>query len=158
MPPYNEEEKIGRLRRAMYSRKFADSLGPQERRKLDPRRESVPQDWSHDDTHEEKPSILPLEAMMPMRHTSQIRAIMRLILVVSGLFFVSTIGFFAYYLFFGGASAISSRNIDIAITGPAQIPGGELTDLSITITNHNRESLEQVDLVTTFPPGTRLNP
>lgn len=156
MPPHDEEEKIGRLRRAMYSRKFSDSLGPRERRKLDPEREEVPEDWEHEDA-KEAPTILPLEAMMPPR-ASAVRAIVRWALIASGIFFAGTLIFFAYYLFFGGAFAISSRNIDIAITGPAQIAGGELTNLEITVTNHNKESLELADLVTTFPSGTRLNP
>lgn len=158
MPPYHEEEKIGRLRRAMYSRKFGDTLGSRERRKLDPGHEEIPEDWEQGAAQSEKPTSLPLDAMLLRPAApSRARAIMGWILVAAGLFFVGTLGFFAYYLFFGGASAISSRNIDIAITGPTQIAGGELTDLVITVTNHNRESLELADLVTTFPTGTRLN-
>lgn len=143
----------------MYSRKYADSLGPRERRTLEPEREQVPEDWEHPEEREGVPvTILPLEAMFSRASPSKIHAIARWLLVAAGLFFVGALGFFVYYLFFGGASAISARNIDIAITGPAQIAGGELTDLEITVTNHNKEALQFADLVTTFPPGTRLNP
>src|SRR5262249_26249729 len=47
---------------------------------------------------------------------------------------------------------------DISITGPDQMPGGELTNLEITVTNHNPQELDLADLVVTYPPGTRLNP
>jgi len=156
MPPRDDEEKIERLRRAMYSRKFGGMLGPRERRTLEQAREQVPADWEHPQM-KEAPERLPLEAMM-ISAPSKARAIVGWVLVAAGLFFVAALGFFVYYLFFGGGSAISSRNIDIAVSGPAQIAGGELTNLEITVTNHNKESLELADLVATFPLGTRLNP
>ena len=73
MLPNPEEEKIDRLRRAMYSRKFSDELGARERRPLDPKHEEVPEDWQHAE-HTDAPKItLPLEAMMTVRAPSPAR-------------------------------------------------------------------------------------
>ncbi len=155
MPPFHEEEKIGRLRRAMYSRKYADKLGERERRGLEEGVSTVPEDWQHEP--ENKLTITPLEMIMRPPEPSRARGALKWILAAAVVFFVGAILFFVYYLYFG-MSAISARNIDIAITGPAQVPGGELSNLEINVTNHNREQLELADLVVAFPPGTRLNP
>ena len=156
MPPDHEEEKIERLQRAMYSRKYGDEIGPRERRQFEPEQSAVPDDWRH---VEQRPGkmMTPLEAIMRPPAPSRVRAILKWTLTAAIVFFVCAIGFFIYYLYFGGASSISARNIDIQITGPAKIAGGELTNLEINITNHNREALELADLVVSYPPGTLLN-
>lgn len=154
MPPSDhEKEKIERLRRAMYSRTYADKLGPRERRALDEEMSNVPEDWQP----HEGPQDVPLDRVMrPQKKPSY--PILKLSLLVAAVFFVGAILFFVYYLFFGGASSISSRNIDIAITGPAEIAGGEPVNLQVTVTNHNREALDEANLVVSYPPGTRLDP
>lgn len=157
MPPYHEEEKIQRLKRAMYSRKYADKLGDRERREMEEGKSSVPEDWAHEE-RVNAPTLTPLQMVMRPPAPSRARGILKWVLGAAFVFFLAAIAFFLYYLYFGGASAISARNIDIVITGPAQIAGGELTDLEITVTNRNREQLELADLVVAYPPGTRLNP
>ncbi len=158
MPPNHEEEKLEQLRRTMYSRKYSDQMGPRERRAFESEQSAVPEDWEHAEREREQGRVLtPLEAIMRPPKPSRVRGILKWTLAAAAVFFVCAIAFFIYYLYFGGASAISTRNIDIAITGPAEIPGGELTNLEINITNHNREALELADLVVSYPPGTRLN-
>ncbi len=141
----------------MYSRKYADKLGERERRELDEEKYTVPEDWEHE-PEKQVQVVSQLEAVMRPPRPSRARGVLKWVLGASLMFFLAAIAFFIYYLYFGGASAISARNIDIAITGPAQIPGGELTNLVITVTNRNRQALELADLVITYPPGTRLNP
>ncbi|RJQ35562.1 hypothetical protein C4568_00745 [Candidatus Parcubacteria bacterium] len=159
MPPSDHEgEKIERLRRAMYSRTYADKLGPRERRVLENEPTGVPEDWQHK-PEPIKPEDLPLEAMLrPQRRKKGAYSILKFALLAAAVFFVGAILFFGYYLFFGGASSISARNIDIAITGPAQIAGGEPVNLQVTVTNHNREPLDEAALVVEYPAGTRLDP
>ncbi len=154
MPPYHEEEKIGRLRRAMYSRKYTDDMGLRGRREFDPDTTVVPEDWKHEDS--EKSVALPLEAIMRPPRPSYTRNILKWAFFAALTFFVCAVAFFVYYLYFGGASAISARNIDIAISGPSQIAGGELANIEVSVTNRNREDLELAELIVTFPPGTRL--
>lgn len=156
MPPSDHEnEKIERLRRAMYSRTYAEKLGPRERRQLEENPSSIPEDWQHEEKL--RPNELPLEAILRPRPKATY-PILKLMLLGAAVFFVGAIFFFLYYLFFGGASSISARNIDIAITGPTQIAGGEPVNLQVTVTNHNREPLDEAKLVVTYPIGTRLDP
>ena len=158
MPPSDhEKEKIERLRRAMYSRTYADKLGPRERRSLESEHSGVPEDWAHK-PEALRPEDLPLEAMLRPQRKKKSYSVLKLTLLTAAVFFVGAILFFGYYLFFGGASSISARNIDIAITGPTHIAGGEPINLQVTITNHNREPLEEAELVVAYPPGTRLDP
>src|SRR3989344_5522280 len=158
MPPSDhEKEKIERLRRAMYSRTYADKLGPRERRSLESEHSGVPEDWAHK-PEALRPEDLPLEAMLRPQRKKQSYSVLKLTLLVAAVFFIGAIIFFGYYLFFGGASSISARNIDIAITGPANIAGGEPVNLQVTVTTHNREPLEEAELVVAYPGGTRLDP
>ncbi len=140
----------------MYSRKYGDEIGPRARRTLEPEQSAVPEDWQHEERHEEVRT--PLEMLTRPSAPSRVRSALKWILLASVVFFLVSIGFFVYYLFFGGGASISARNIDIAINGPAQIAGGELTNLEISITNRNREALVSSQLVVSYPPGTRLNP
>ena len=156
MPPSDHEnEKIERLRRAMYSRTSADKLGPRERRELEEHPSSIPEDWQHEEKL--RPNEMPLEAILRPK-PKPMYPVLKIALLGAAIFFVGALLFFLYYLFFGGASSISARNIDIAITGPTQIAGGEPVQLQVTVTNHNREPLEEAKLVVTYPPGTRLDP
>ncbi len=158
MPPADhEKEKIERLRRAMYSRTYADKLGPRERRTLDTEQKGVPEDWQHK-PEPIKPEDLPLDAMLRPQRQKKSYPVLMLMLLAAGVFFVGAILFFGYYLFFDGASSASARNVDIAITGPTHIAGGEPVSLQVTVTNHNREALDEAELVVTYPPGTRLDP
>ncbi|HWP61727.1 MAG TPA: hypothetical protein VN495_03920 [Candidatus Paceibacterota bacterium] len=161
MPPQGDNDKIDRLRRAIYSRKYADQLGERERRALEAGHTDVPEDWQHEEVKKEAPQTkLPLEemAMQYVPAPSRTGGILKWILLAAALFFVAALAFFIYYLYFGGGAGLSQHNIDISVTGPSQIPGGELTDLEVGITNRNREALQLADLVVTYPPGTILNP
>src|SRR3989344_940699 len=121
MPPSDhEKEKIERLRRAMYSRTYADKLGPRERRSLESEHSGVPEDWQHKPEPVRRED-LPLEAMLRPQRKKKSYSVLKLTLLTAAVFFVGAILFFGYYLFFGGASSISARNIDIAITGPTNI-------------------------------------
>ncbi len=78
------------------------------------------------------------------------------ILGIAALFFVAALLYFAYYFTIGGgASPASPGNIDIVISGPPQIAGGDPTQLQIVVTNRNQVPLQLADLVITYPAGTR---
>src|SRR3989344_4298560 len=72
----------------------------------------------------------------------------------AGVFFLISAGF-AGYMFFGGSQTISGNNVNIAVAGPVSIGGGEELLLTIIIDNQNPTTMEAVDLVVEFPPGTR---
>lgn len=156
MPPERHDaEGIERLRSAMYSRKYGERTGPRPRHELDMKEPPVTEDWQH--KGERGPEGSPIPAVLrPAKN--RVFPLLKWALGLSALFFVGAIAFFVYYLFYGGASAVSARNIDINISGPAEVPGGEPVNLQVTVTNRNRNALQAADLVAHFPVGTRLDP
>ena len=155
MGPENpEEERIDRLRRAMYSRTYAEKMGPRPRHEFETESPKISEDWKHEEIKRPEAPVPGL--IRPQKNRSY--PLLRWLLAVSIAFFLGAIGFFIYYLYFGGAAAVSSHNIDIGITGPPEIAGGEPVNLQVTITNRNRDTLSNANLVATFPSGTRLDP
>jgi len=61
----------------------------------------------------------------------------------------------AAYVFFGGASFISTKNVDIVITGPAVIEAGAPLTLTASVENKNNAPLESVVISIQYPEGTR---
>ncbi|HEY4522638.1 MAG TPA: hypothetical protein VJH91_03340 [Candidatus Paceibacterota bacterium] len=144
-----EKEKIERLRRAMYSRQLSDKLTERPRRDLDETEPTVGEDWVAEETKLAGIRVAP-------RFIGATRAVLWWALIASVVFFTGAVLFFMYYFTFGGGSnPASPGNIDIVITGPTQVMGGEPTELQIVVTNRNRVPLELADLVVSFPPGTR---
>jgi len=50
---------------------------------------------------------------------------------------------------------VSSKNIDISVSGPVLIGGGEILTFQVDVSNRNNTRLETVDLIIEFPEGTR---
>lgn len=75
------------------------------------------------------------------------------ILIISVLFFVGSF-VFAFLMFYGGVSIISTENVDISISGPSTIGGGEELSFQVTIQNNNSVDLELADLIIEYPKGT----
>jgi hypothetical protein len=148
-PTSHEDEKIERLRRAMYSRDLSDKLQPRERRDLGKIPEIVGEDWVHEEIN--SPAVL-----VAPRGIGIVRTLLYWMLAASILFFVGSVAFFVYYFTFGsGSLAASANNIDIVVSGPPFVAGGEPTELQVSITNRNRVPLELAQLVITYPDGTR---
>lgn len=144
-----EQEKIERLRRAMYSRSLSDKLKERPRREFAETEPLVGEEWQDEEEG------LPQTRVAP-RAIGLTRAALWWLLALSVAFFVVALGVFAYYFTIGGGgSAASPGNIDIVISGPPQIAGGEPTKLQIEVANRNKVTLELVDLVITYPEGTR---
>lgn len=144
-----EQEKIERLRRAMYSRTLADKLRPRDRRELEPSHESAPDDFVHREAEVERTMVAP-------RGISAMRNVLSWVLGIAIVFFVAAVGFFFYYFLFGaGSLPASPDNIAISISGPPQVQGGNRTELQIVVQNHNRAPLQNAELVLSYPDGTR---
>ncbi|KKW24684.1 MAG: hypothetical protein UY67_C0004G0002 [Candidatus Kaiserbacteria bacterium GW2011_GWA2_52_12] len=148
-PPHHEDERIERLRRAMYSRSIADTLRNRERRELTEEKPLVNDDWKRPEQEVKKEIVAP-------RSMNFLRNIFWWILAGSGLFFLGAVFFFIYYFTFGiGSIPTSPNNIDIAVAGPSQVSGGQPAQLQLVVTNRNKVPLELADLVITYPKGTR---
>lgn len=148
-PSPHDQEKIEQLRRAMYSRKLSGQIHDKPRRELMPDQEVVGDDW-----HSAEPQLSGMQVAPRMIGTT--RAVLKWLLLISLVFFFGALAFFGYYFTLGGGShPANPGNIDIAVSGPPQVAGGEPVELQITVVNRNRVPLELADLLITFPPGTR---
>jgi hypothetical protein len=147
--PSHEDEKIDRLRRAMYSRSLSPRLKEHERRSLGETEESVGEDWIR-----EEPKLEP--SFVAPRNINFLRTALWWLLGIAIIFFIGAVGFFIYFFAFGGGSSgASASNIDIVVSGPPTIAGGEVTELQIAITNKNSVPLSLANLTVTYPAGTR---
>ncbi len=133
----DENNKIERLQKGLYSRKnpyeFENVRTP-----ISKDEHEIEEKWSHD---------LPPEA--PKRGS-----IFKKILIGAVLFFTICAGI-ALYIFYGGLNVISSKNVDIQISGPVSVAGGEELPLQLTIQNANNSDIEDVELTVEYPEGTR---
>jgi hypothetical protein len=145
----HEDEKIERLRRAMYSRELSPRLKERDRRVLDPDRVDVGDDWIREESKLEPSFAAP-------RGMSLMRSALWWFLGLAIIFFIGAVAFFIYFFTLGsGGAGASSSNIDIVVTGPPAIAGGEVTELQISITNKNSVPLSLAGLTVTYPAGTR---
>lgn len=75
------------------------------------------------------------------------------LLIFSVFFFLMSFGV-AFLVFYGGVNVISTKNVDISITGPLAIGGGEELSFQVMIQNNNSVDLELTDLIVEYPTGT----
>jgi hypothetical protein len=75
------------------------------------------------------------------------------ILVTSIIFFIVALGIGAL-LVFNGSNFISGDNVDINITSPASVAGGEPLVFDVQLANRNNIKLEKVSMRVDFPSGT----
>ncbi len=60
------------------------------------------------------------------------------------------------FIFFRGINMVSSNNIDILVSGPSSVAGGQELPLEITLQNKNSASLEGASLLVEYPVGARV--
>lgn len=147
--PSHEDERIQRLRRAMYSRSLSDKLKEKDRRVLSPERELVGNDWVRPEPKLSNVIVAPFGIGIT-------RTLITWFVIASLAFLVGALGFFAYYFLLGGGSVPASPgNIDIAVSGPLLVSSGEPVELQVVVTNRNRTALQLADLIVRYPAGTR---
>lgn len=145
----HDEEKIERLKRVMYSRDLSEKLKDRPRRQMEEIRPIVGDDWTRQESQLSATIVAP-------RSIGVARKALGFLLSAAVLFFAAAILYFGYYFTIGGgASSASVGNIDIVISGPPQIAGGDPTQLQISVTNRNSVPLQLADLVINYPSGTR---
>ena len=70
------------------------------------------------------------------------------------LFFIGA-GTVAGLLIFSGSNTVSTRNVDVTVTGPTSVRAGEEVALQVVITNRNAVPMSLTDMLVEFPAGTR---
>ncbi len=79
---------------------------------------------------------------------------MKRFFMVSVLFFIAAF-VLAGYVYLRGGNFVSTKNVDIKVTGPAVIEAGKPLSLTITVENNNNAELVSADLSIMYPEGTR---
>lgn len=144
-----EQERIKRLREAMYSRKLEPLIKEKPRREFEVTQPPIGEEFIREEPLLQRQTIAPKSIRLT-------RLLVRWGIMAAIAFFVGAVGFFAYYfLIGGGATPVSSGNIDISVSGPLQVASGSPTELQVAVVNRNRAALELADLVITYPAGTR---
>lgn len=157
---YGEEkkDKLNQLERKLYSRNApniisgADSdadrgLGQDnfDSESVEPR-----QDWQ-----ETKPGNFDELASKISNMAQKKHNFVNKIFVFSLLFFLVAAAV-AGFVFWGGMNSVSSRNVDIKLTGPLEVGGGQEVSFSIDVINNNNTDLDSASLIVKYPAGTRL--
>lgn len=141
----SDKSKIENLRNTLYSRKI--KIKPNFVLDLNSHKSEVKDNWEQE--KKELPSqYSEIDTESPSRDFS------KKILFVAFLFFVISLCV-AGYVYLRGGNLISSNNINIEVIGPTSVKAGEETILDISVTNNNDTTLEIVDLILEYPPGTR---
>lgn len=115
---------------------------PTVRRELRERSEGTPRAWATRAAPQKPwfrlPSFSPLEYLFAF----------------SIIFFIGA-GTLASLLIFSGSNTVSTKNVDVSVSGPTSIRAGDEVTLQVVITNRNAVPMNLTDLLVEFPIGTR---
>jgi hypothetical protein len=136
--PNEKKDNIDKIQESLYS-KTTDGIFLKRRHSLqDKTSTGTPTAWN---VEEEK-----AESSFQLPYTK--------IFLGAFIFFILALGF-AFSKFFFGANVVSGDNINILVSGPVSIAGGEELPLDIEVKNNNNIDLKVVDLRIEFPDGTK---
>lgn len=174
MAGIKDQENIEELKQRLYER--GSELSSVSRSQLKPQEIEVSRGWTgvSDGTPKTEPVAVidrsPLSvvgetgegAPDPVFDESQVatlaatprRRYRMVILVVSLVFFVLTTLASSTYLFFG-SNQISAKNINLTVTTPFALAGGETATMQATIANNNSVAVSSATLIINYPSGTR---
>jgi hypothetical protein len=139
------KDRISNLNETLYSRtRYRNPLD-----KRTPIKESEPQDVVDKWQTPELDEMLKYERIPP-----RVNPLMKKVFTFAFLFFIAAI-LIAGYVFTGGATFISSKNVDINILGPSIISAGEVLELGVSVSNTNNADLEVANLSIQYPQGSR---
>ena len=155
MPP-EEKDDIEILKNKLYSRGNKQKPISDIRAPLSPSEAEVPVAWAKDTTGEDA------AAAAKKNHIDEYMALPKQrgmsfatkFLIGSFLFFILATGA-AAYIFFGGGNIISPSNIDLQVVAPSLVDAGKPAEFQIIVGNRNTTPISLVDVVITYPSGTR---
>ena len=133
-----KKDHIGKVEESLYS-KTIDNIFVKRRHNLqEEQKANAPTSWNLKDEEAESHFQLPYSK----------------ILLGAFIFFVLALGF-TFSKFFLGSNIVSGNNIDILVSGPVSIAGGEELPLDIQVINNNNVNLNSVSLKIEYPAGTK---
>ncbi|MES2471173.1 MAG: hypothetical protein V4526_03000 [Patescibacteria group bacterium] len=142
-PP--DKSKLDALNTSLYSRTHEPK--PLRRVVLHDVNSTIKDDWEHPPEHQEESPEL------NERYEAPGSSFFNKILIASAVFFVLAVAIGAFMLF-RGSNVVSANNVDITVSGPVSVSGGEPFQFDIQVHNKNNIKLEIVDLSLEYPSGT----
>jgi hypothetical protein len=159
MSGIKDQDELETIRKRLYER--GNEPRSNERIHLTNTSPEVPRAW-HD-----VPPVLPKATAPTSRHEevvsashavlsrpSKRRTYRTIVLLGAIALFLLVVGVTGVYMFLGN-NQISNKNIDLAISGPITVGGGEVLPLEMTIRNDNKVAIEGAVLIVNFPSGTK---
>jgi len=138
-----DKNKLKKIQDGLYAKKFEEEQTNKDVFKK--KKYEVKEEWST--TPPETPSRIKTFIMRAKKTLT-----LKKILVGSLIFFVAVV-IFAFYTINSGTNIVSPENIDISITGPVSVNGGEEFSLEVAITNKSEVIIETADLFMKYPEG-----
>jgi hypothetical protein len=146
----NEKSRIDSLKERLDSRNFKASPEIDRSAFIKKPEEDFKKDWSEEGVLPNENNFRNLGFQMANRKSN----LLKLFLLGSVTFFFLAL-IVAFFVIFGGGNIISSDNVEISVSGPVSVSGGEVLSLDIVINNKNNTALELADLIIEYPEGTR---
>ncbi len=163
----DKKSALERLKKGLYSReeKFGEARRHEIRRV---QHQEVPVSWEGKRETEEAAEADPvtqgathvssLEGFtggpVPQARPAGHRKAYKLLFMAASFFFVIALLVGAYTIF-GGKNFVSVQNLEILVDGPVSVGGGEKLSLNVAVTNKNTAEIELVDLIASYPAGTK---
>lgn len=144
MPPEDDKNRIEELKKSLYSRSAPDVRTRRKLRFSDMNSDVKP-GWTEPTEPEE-------DVQLNKTYEDHSMSFLTKFLIGSAIFCVIAVGI-GLYLFLNGSNLISGNNIDVNISGPVSIPGGEPVTFGVKVTNNNNADLQLVDMSVDFPAG-----
>lgn len=141
----DDKSKVDELSESLYSRTRTQDVIDHRSTLREEEGTSVNQGW-------DTPSID--EMVMKERRKTEQHSTLKKVFFVAVLFFVCAMGV-AGYIFFKGGNYVSSKNVDITVSGPTSVNAGETIELGVQVENKNNADLKEATLYIQYPEGTR---
>ncbi|OGG41529.1 hypothetical protein A2837_03445 [Candidatus Kaiserbacteria bacterium RIFCSPHIGHO2_01_FULL_46_22] len=159
MSDKRSSEKLDALRERLYAR--GDEERPKTRMKLDSERsntENVAQVFDVQPPRHVPPATAPDTPIepgppLPIKAPISRRWRVRLVLFALGFFVLSLLASSVYLLL--GRNNVSGENIELSVTGPFTVGGGEVLSIQVGVANQNNVPVESATLILEYPSGTR---
>jgi len=142
MDKEDDKNKLKKVMESLYAKKFEE--GPIKPNVFKKKEYKVKEKWGI-------ASLPPSKRAVFIERARKALTIKK-ILIGSLIFFITAVGI-AFYVIKNGTNIISPENIDISITGPVSVNGGEEFSLEITIVNKSEVVVEAANLFMEYPEG-----
>lgn len=138
-----EKSKIDKLNKSLYSRNAPD-IRSNRRLHTEEQESTVSTDWQHETET--------VEPVISQDYKNKTMSFLTKILITSIVFFCVALGI-GTYLVLNGQNIVSANNVDITVSGPVSISGGEPTSFDVQVLNQNNIILQDVVFSVDYPAG-----